>query len=150
MEPAIDLFDETDPASQPVEHPDATGVGAASALIGAAGMIVIGGRFEGTGRLVALGLSHTAAFTVAAVVLAIGLRARTGTRFLTRWGLVAAGLAVSLGLLVFAGATAWGPETKLGSLLVLVVFGGGAGALYLWIATRLGMLRHRPGEGDET
>lgn len=121
-------------------------VGLSCAALGAVVMVVWGGQVDGTGRIVVLGLSHTAAFVVAAVILGIGLRLRNRRDLLTRGELVALVASLALGAAAYGLLQAWDPSTKLQSFLALGLIGGGGAALYLGMMRWLGLLRHRPGE----
>lgn len=121
-------------------------VGLACSAAGVVAMVMVGGQVDGTGRIVALGLSHTAAFGLAAIGLGIGLRARTGVGLGTRGELIALVASAVLGLGVFGLLEAWNPSTRVQSILALVVLGGGGAAVYLAVVRRLGLLRQRPGE----
>lgn len=81
---------------------------------------------DGTDRLVALGLAHSAAYTIGALVLAVGLRRRTGTSL---WPaaigrMVGVSLAVGLGAWALAEAVLPTDPSRIADLLVL----GGVGA----------------------
>ncbi len=125
-------------------------VGLVCSATGAVAMVVAGGRVDGVGRIVVLGLTHTAAFAFAAVGLGVGLRIRTGVRLGTRSQVVALVCSLMIGAAAYGLLQVWDPSSRLESVLAVALLGGGGAALYLGTARRLGLLRHRPGEGSST
>jgi putative peptidoglycan lipid II flippase len=98
-----------------------------SAAIGVALMALAAVSLDGTDRLVALGLAHSAAYTVGALVLAVGLHRRTGASLWPAALGRMVGISAGTGLLIWA-ASRWALDedpSRLGDLLVL----GGLGAV---------------------
>jgi putative peptidoglycan lipid II flippase len=108
--------------------PGLVALGAAGVGVGLMALAAV--TLDGTGRLVALGLAHSAAYTVGAVVLGAGLRRRTGAPLLSpvvgRMALVSA----TVGLVLWAvSRTVLGHHpSRLADLVVLVALGAAATA----------------------
>lgn len=79
-----------------------------SAVVGVVVMVVAAATLDGAARIAVLGLGHSAAYTVGALVLAVGLRRRTGASLLPaalgRMALVSAAV----------GGSAWAGQAVLG------------------------------------
>ncbi|HEY3139616.1 MAG TPA: lipid II flippase MurJ [Acidimicrobiales bacterium] len=114
-----------------------------SALAGTVVMALSAAFAEGTARVALLGLGHSAAYSLGAVVLAVGLARRTGVSI---WP---AALGRMVGLSAVVGLAAWlGSRAVLGSdpsrladLLVLLVAGAVGGAVVLGGYQALGVFR---------
>lgn len=104
-----------------------------SAAVGVALMAVAASVLDGTDRLVGLGLAHSAAYTVGALTLALGLRRRTGA------SLRPAALGRMVGLSAGTGVAIWvasrwaldADPSRLTDLLALGVLGALGGAAVL-------------------
>lgn len=107
-------------------------VAAVCAVVGVAVMVIGAYLTDGTARVAALGVGHTAAFCVGALVLGFDVHRRVATRV---WDVV---LLRAIGVAVVAGAAAWfvsdviDPHDRLASLVT--VFVGGAVALGVFVA----------------
>ena len=102
-----------------------------SAVVGVGLMALAAVSLDGTDRLVALGLAHSAAYTVGALTLAVGLRRRTGTSLwpaaLGRMVALSAGSGVAIWV-----ASRWALDTdpsRIADLLTLGVLGAAGGAI---------------------
>jgi putative peptidoglycan lipid II flippase len=106
-------------------------VALASALTGAAVMVVSGRAVHGTAVVAALGIGHSVAYLLGATALAIGLSRRTGHAVLP------AALPRALLLAVPIGTAAWwtarwaDPAERVGNLVLLGLAGAIGGGLYL-------------------
>ncbi|MDP1820879.1 MAG: lipid II flippase MurJ [Acidimicrobiales bacterium] len=113
-----------------------------SALLGAAGMVVVGATVDGTGRLAAIGGAHSAAYLLGLVWLAARVRRAVG-------GVVGLGqlralvLASATGLAMWAAIRAWSPDGRVTTLTAVLVVSAGGAALYLLALRRLGGLPGR-------
>jgi putative peptidoglycan lipid II flippase len=120
-----------------------------SAIVGAAVMAIGSRAFDGTAVVAALGIGHSVAYLVSAIVLAIGLSRRTGH------AVVPAALPRAVLLAAPLGAAAWlaahwlDPHGRLGNLILLVVVGTIGGGLYVLGVRATGgpALRLRRGRG---
>jgi putative peptidoglycan lipid II flippase len=104
-------------------------VAVGSALGGVAFMVVVAPMVEGAALVAVLGLGHSAAFTVGAAVLGVGLWRRTGQPLMPR--LLGRSLAASIviGVALWEVMARWDPSGRLATLaalIVLTVAGGGA------------------------
>ena len=117
---------------------------------GSALMVSLFGLASGTGRMVAIGVAHSAAMVVGAAVLGVAVRRRVGER----WPVAATAAralvgAVAAGLVAAAVADVFGTESRVAALLA-VAFGGAAGVgAYLVVewslrAPELDLRRARP------
>ena len=107
--------------------PALTSIG--TAVLGAAGMLLASVTVEGADRLVLIGLAHTGAHALGAVVLAARLRREAGMAWHSAQ-LRPAALAVAAGALAWLGMDAWSPSGRGPTLLALVVLGSAAVAAY--------------------
>ena len=104
------------------------------AVVGVAVMVIGASLTDGAARVAALGIGHTAAFCVGALVLGFDVHRRVATRV---WDVV---LLRAIGVAIAAGVAAWlvadviDPHDRLASLVTLVV--GGAVALGVFVAGR--------------
>jgi hypothetical protein len=111
-----------------------------SAALGSVAMLVAAQVTTGTALLAALGLAHSAAFTVGAVYLAIVLRRRLGASLLPSGVGRAAGVAAVLGVAAWAAVSAWDPQGRVAVAAALALVGGAGAAVYVWAVRRLGVL----------
>ena len=98
----------------------------------------------GTGLVVGMGLAHTAAFAVAALLLAGLLVHREHVHLWSNRLVVPVLLATGAGVAAWLVLQAWAPSGRIGSLLALIVLGGGVAGICLLASRRLGMLGPRP------
>jgi putative peptidoglycan lipid II flippase len=104
-------------------------VGGMSAVAGVVFMVLVAPKVEGAGLVAVLGLGHSAAFTLGAAVLAIGLRRRTGQSLRPRLLLPCLTASAAIGAAMWAFITVWDPSGRLvtaAALLVVTAAGGGA------------------------
>lgn len=104
-----------------------------SAAVGVVLMAVAAVTLDGTDRLIALGLAHSAAYTVGAVVLAVGLVRRTGSSLWPAALGRMVGLSVGTGVAIWV-ASRWALDTdpsRVADLLTLGVLGAAGGAAVL-------------------
>jgi putative peptidoglycan lipid II flippase len=122
-------------------------VALASAVVGAAVMAVASRQVHGTAVVAALGLGHSAAYFVGAIVLAVGLSRRTGRAIVPVALPRAALLAVPLSALAWWLARVWDPAGRGANIVLLVVAAGVGGGLYVLGVRAIGgpRLRLRPG-----
>lgn len=102
-----------------------------SAVVGAAVMAVGSQAVHGTAVVAALGIGHSVAYLVGAIVLAVGLSRRTGHAVVPAALPRAVLLAAPLGVAAWLAARWSDPEGRLGSLVLLALVGTIGGALYL-------------------
>ncbi len=95
--------------------------GACGALGGIAVMLWAALTEGGTTLVLSLGVAHTVAFTLAAVVLAAALRARTGHWAIPRLFPASAALSAVVGVGLWFGYEAWSPEGRMMNLVALAV-----------------------------
>ncbi|HEY8545348.1 MAG TPA: lipid II flippase MurJ [Acidimicrobiales bacterium] len=105
-------------------------VAVGSAVVGVVGMGVAAVTLDGAGRIAALGLAHSVAYTVGALVLAVDLRRRTGGSLLPaalgRMVLVSA----AVGVAAWAGQAVLGDDPRrFADIAYLAVAGALGGAL---------------------
>lgn len=100
-----------------------------SGVLGAAGMLLAAASTEGADRLVLVGLAHTAAYGLGAIVLALRLRSEVGSVW-HPGQLVPIAIAAVAGVLAWLAMEAWDPDGRLLTLLAVVVIGATATALY--------------------
>lgn len=103
------------------------------ALLGAVVMVIGGVTFHGAARVAALGIGHTVAYLVGAVVLGILLRRRLAHPFVPTRALVPLLLSVVLGGAVWSIERAVAPQGRGATFLVLALLGLAGGAIYLGI-----------------
>lgn len=114
-----------------------------SAAVGAIGMLVAGASVDGTARLAAVGLAHSAAYLVGLVWLGVRLRSVAGS-------VVALGqlrplvLAAATGGLAWAVMRVWSPDGRIVTLAAITVVSVAALGLYL---VTLRALDGLPGRG---
>jgi putative peptidoglycan lipid II flippase len=104
-----------------------------SAVVGVVLMALAAAFLDGTDRLVALGLAHSAAYTVGAVTLAVGLHRRTGASLWPAAIGRMVGLSAAAGVLMWAGSR-WALDddpSRLADLLALCVLGAAGGLVVL-------------------
>ena len=104
-------------------------VGVGSALGGVLFMVVMAPRFDGAALVAVLGLGHSLAFTVGALVLGLGLWRRTGQTLVPRLFGRCLAASVIIGLVVWEIIGRWDPSGRLATaaaIIVLAIAGGGA------------------------
>ena len=104
-------------------------VGVSSALGGALFMVVLAPHFDGPALVAVLGLGHSLAFTVGALVLGLGLWRRTGQSLVPRLFGRCLAASVVIGLVAWEMIGRWDPSGRLvtaAAVTVLAVAGGGA------------------------
>jgi putative peptidoglycan lipid II flippase len=105
-----------------------------TAALGAGGMLVAGAATDGSDRLVLIGLAHSAAYAIGAVVLASGLRGQAGMAW--RPGqLRSVVVAGASGALAWVVMDTWSPDGRGMTLLAVVSLGAlalGTYAAGLW------------------
>lgn len=124
-------------------------VSISAALVGVIAMVITGGFTDGTGLVVAMGLSHSAAFALAAVFLAALLARREQVRLWSVRLIAPVVLATAAGAAAWGILRAWAPSGRIEELSALVVLGGGIAAVCLLATRQLGLLGPRPGEPVE-
>ncbi|HZB71414.1 MAG TPA: lipid II flippase MurJ [Acidimicrobiales bacterium] len=111
-----------------------------SAALGSVAMLVAAEMTTGTALLAALGLAHSAAFTLGALHLGIALRRRLGASLVpARMGrslLVAA----AVGTLAWAAVSAWDPDGRVATAAALLAVGAIGALCYVAAVRRLGAL----------
>ena len=115
-------------------------VAVGSAVVGVVVMAVAAVTLDGAARIAVLGLGHSAAYTVGALVLAVGLRRRTGA------SLLPAALGRMVLVSVAVGLAAWAGQAVLGDdperwkdLAYLAVVGAVGGAVVFGAYKMLGV-----------
>ena len=113
-------------------------IAGASALVGAAVMVVGGLTFESdTAKVAALGLGHSAAYLVGTLVLGFVLRRRIGRGFFPHAFLPALAASAALGGLAWLVEHLVGPSGRLADVLVLIAVGLIGLGLYLLLLRML-------------
>lgn len=121
-----------------------------SALVGVAFMLVSSVVSDGTTTIYLLGIGHTVAFLLGAVVLGIGLRRRVHEPLFPRTFPLALLVSVVLATAAWFAMSALDPSSRIGDVLSLLAVGGVGLGLW-WGAVRLFHLApekltiHRPG-----
>jgi len=108
-------------------------VALASAVVGVVLMAVAAVTLDGTDRLIGLGLAHSAAYTVGALVLAAGLQRRTGASLWPAALVRMVALSAGTGLAIWV-ASRWALDadpSRLADLLALGVLGAVGGTAVL-------------------
>jgi putative peptidoglycan lipid II flippase len=109
-----------------------------SAVVGAAVMVVGGLTFDSdTAKVAALGLGHSAAYFIGALVLGAVLRRRIGHGFFPRAFLPALAASVALGGLAWLVEDLIGPSGRLADVLLLAAIGVIGLGLYLLLLRML-------------
>jgi putative peptidoglycan lipid II flippase len=103
-----------------------------AAVVGVATMLVFAPIAHGTARVALLGIGHSVAYAVGAVVLGIALGRRTGRRVVPARLPLAVLVATPLGVAVWLAARALDPATRTGAILTVV--GGGAALFAVYAA----------------
>jgi putative peptidoglycan lipid II flippase len=111
-----------------------------SAALGSVAMLVAAHVTTGTALLIALGLAHSAAFTVGALHLAIALRRRLGAPFVPARVGRAVVLAAVVGVAAWAVVSAVDPQGRVVTGVVLLLVGGAGALAYAAGVRRLGAL----------
>ena len=111
-------------------------VALSSAVVGVAFMVVASANSEGTTTIYLLGLGHTVAFLLGAVVLGVGLRRRVHEPLFPRAFPVALLVSVALATAAWFAMTALDPSSRLGDVLSLTLVGGVGLGLW-WGAVRV-------------
>jgi putative peptidoglycan lipid II flippase len=124
-------------------------VSIAAAGLGVLGMVLTGAGAEGTGLVVVMGLAHTFAFALAAILLGALLARRERVHVWTPRLAVPVVLAAGAGGLAWLALQAWAPTGRIEELAALVALGGAIGAVCLLATRQLGLLGPRPGETIE-
>jgi len=117
-------------------------VAIAAATVGIAVMVIGGAVSSGRTTVMFLGLGHSAAYLVGALILGVGLARRSGHSILPGGLVRATVVAAPIGVLAWLSARAIDPAGRLGNLALLVVttlVGGGA---YLLGVRALGSSPH--------
>ena len=104
-------------------------VALASSLVGVATMVALVPMTDGAARVAALGIGHTVAYSVGALVLGAILVRRIERRFVPTLTLIAAACAVMIAGAAWLAVRAIDPEGRITTLVVLSVLGvvGAAG-----------------------
>jgi putative peptidoglycan lipid II flippase len=111
-----------------------------SAALGSVAMLVAAQVTTGTALLAALGLAHSAAFTIGAISLGVALRRRLGASLVPAGVGRAVVLAAVVGVAAWAAVSAVDPEGRLATAAVLVVVGGVGALVYAGAVRRVGAL----------
>jgi putative peptidoglycan lipid II flippase len=111
-----------------------------SAALGSVAMLVAAQVTTGTGLLAALGLAHSAAFTLGGVYLGVALRRRLGHPLVPAGVGRAAVAAGAVGVAAWAAVSAWDPSGRPATAVALVLVGGAGALLYAGAVRRLGAL----------
>ncbi|MFM8304317.1 MAG: lipid II flippase MurJ, partial [Actinomycetota bacterium] len=116
-------------------------VALASGIVGVVVMVLGGRAFAGTATVGMLGLGHSVAFVVGALVLGVGLRRRTGRPLWPPTLVPAVAIAVPIGVVCWLVGAAVEPQSRLLTALLVVGLGlGGLGAYVLGLR----VVRRRP------
>jgi putative peptidoglycan lipid II flippase len=113
--------------------------GACGAVGGIAVMLWAALAEGGTTLVLMLGVAHTIAFTIAAVVLAVSLRRRTGHWAVPRLLPASAAISGLLGVGLWFAYEGWSPNGRLMNLVALVVLSGVGLTLYAAALHMLGV-----------
>jgi putative peptidoglycan lipid II flippase len=107
-----------------------------SALLGVATMIVLSQETHGAARVAALGLGHSAAYLVGALVLGVGCARRTGRSIVPVMLPVALGIGGAIAFGAWLVLRAVDPQGRLETIGWLVVVGAAGTAAYVLAARR--------------
>lgn len=102
-----------------------------SGAVGVAVMVGVGVSTHGAARVAALGIGHSVAYLVGAVVLGVGLSRRAGTAIVPRVLPLVAVVSAVLGVAVWLAARALDPSGRVENAVMLFGLLLPAGALYL-------------------
>jgi len=122
-----------------------------TAIVGAIAMVAIGVSVHGTAVVAAIGIGHTLAYTLGALVLAGVIRRRLGHPIFPRALLPTTVVAGGFALVAWILYREIAPTKRVGSLVFVLVVGALAGAAYLviWRRTRRRMKELRAERGPE-
>jgi putative peptidoglycan lipid II flippase len=122
-----------------------------TAIIGAIAMVAIGVSVHGTAVVAAIGIGHTLAYTLGALVLAGVIRRRLGHAIFPRALLPTTAVAGAFALVAWILYQEIAPTKRVGSLVFVLVVGAvaGAGYLVIWRRTRRRMKEMRAERGPE-
>lgn len=120
-------------------------VSVATALGGAAFMIVVGPRFGPEGRLAAMGGGLALAYTAATLILGARIARRSHVSLVPRALLRSVPTAALTGLAVWAAWQGLDPSGRLVKVLLLAVLGGAGAAVYVAVAHPPSLERLRRG-----
>lgn len=120
-------------------------VAVATAAVGAAFMLVVGPRFGPEGRLVAMGLGHTLAYTAAALVLGGRISRLTGARLAPRSLVRALPVATAMAAGAWAAWVAVDPTARVARLALLAAVGVMAALAYAAVVHPPSLRRAPPG-----
>jgi putative peptidoglycan lipid II flippase len=121
-------------------------VSVATAVAGVVGMVLAASGAEGTRLVAVMGLAHSGAFALAALLLGTLLARRERVHVWSLRLAVPLGLAAAAGVLAWLVLRAWSPSGRIEELLALLALGGAIGAVCLLVTRQLGLLGPRPGE----
>jgi putative peptidoglycan lipid II flippase len=121
-------------------------VSVGAAVVGVVGMVVAASDAEGTRLVAVMGLAHTFAFALAALLLGALLARRERVRVWSPRLAVPVALAAAAGGAAWAVLRAWSPSGRVEELVALVALGGAIAAVCLVATRQLGLLGPRPGE----
>lgn len=116
-----------------------------SAAVGALAMVIAGSVYDGSGRLVAIGVAHSIAYGLGAVWLARRLRPRVGVVVDTAQ-LRPLAVSVAVGLGAWSAMRGWAPGGRADTVVALAIVLGAGAALYV---LALGALGGLPGRGPD-
>jgi putative peptidoglycan lipid II flippase len=108
----------------------------ACALVGVATMVVGGALTHGTARVAALGIGHSVAYALGAVLLGAGVARRAGRGLVPRHLVPVAALSSALALLAWLAVRALDPGTRIATFVALAVVGGAGLLAYAPFARR--------------
>jgi putative peptidoglycan lipid II flippase len=108
----------------------------ASALVGVATMIVGGALTHGAARVAVLGIGHSVAYTLGALLLGAGVARRTRGGVVPRHLGVVVALSIALAGLAWLAMRALDPETRIATIASLAVVGGAGLVAYAAVARR--------------
>jgi putative peptidoglycan lipid II flippase len=111
-----------------------------SAALGSVAMLVAAQVTTGTALLAALGLAHSAAFTLGALYLGVVLRRRLGHPLVPAGVGRAVVVAAGVGVAAWAALSAWDPSGRPATAVALALVGGAGALLYAGAVRRLGAL----------
>jgi putative peptidoglycan lipid II flippase len=105
-------------------------VAVATAILGVATMVIGSGMTHGAARVAAIGLGHSTAYLLGAIVLAIGCRRRIGRPIVPRELPIAVAISVAISVVVWLAMRALDPTGRVATVACLALVGGVATGLY--------------------
>jgi putative peptidoglycan lipid II flippase len=111
-------------------------VAIASAFAGVATIAVLAPLTHGAARVAAIGIGHTVAYSLGAIVLAALLVRRVGRRLVPREAVLAAVVAIPCAVAMWAVLDATDPRTRVSIVALLAVVTTVAGACYVLVMRR--------------